>query len=157
MSKHHTNGKSALKIVHQKHATEATTRGHGPSVGEELTDFSVSAKTEPELPPDTPDPEQKARNEAFDEKAPGLRQKLADVAEEEIAKANAPGNSDGAVRCALGIENIDGVPTICWQMGSTQLRLSPVQAADLARDLEMMAREVQLPSRIAAAKAEKDK
>ena len=170
MSKHATNGAS-------KHKIEQAVRGHdrpmfqspGTVADEPLTDFS--ALTPQASPDDTdkhgavadtePAPSMKeqdrARGEAFDAKVPGLRAKLLEVAEEEIAKANAPGGNDGAMKCALGIENLDGVPTIVWHVGAIELRLSPIQATDLGNDLLMMAREVQIPSRIAAAQAEKNK
>ena len=165
MSKHQMNGKSALKVVQTKAATEAAVRGHGPSVGEELTDFSTQSTQPPAGAEDTDKhaavdetvAADTVRAAAFDAKAPGLRAKLLEVAEEEIAKANSPGGNDGAMKCALGIENLDGVPTIVWHVGAVELRLSPVQAHDLGTDLLMMSREVQIPSRIAAALAEKNK
>ena len=145
MSEHKTNGKSAMKIVQ----TKAMGAMPGTVADEPLTDFSglasqaspddtdkhgAVADTEPAPAPPSPD---ELRKLAFDADNPGLRQKLADVAEDMIAKANAPGGSDVGVQCTIGV-----VPVIEFRVGKTSMLLTPDKADELSVKFAEKAHEI---------------
>lgn len=118
---------------------------HAPVADDEPVSFAPAAKPPPD--PDATAPYALSDGEAaaearFDAAHPGLREKLAGIASEKIAEANAKGGHDGAVRCALGIEVHDGVPQIMFHVGEYALPLSPEMADELSADLRRYAIEV---------------